>query len=183
MFCAPVPLKVTRFVPCVNVPPLLVKSPATFSVAGGVNVPLVQVSVPLKDKVVVLPVTASVCAVLATVMALNVCVLALPVIACAPVVLLNTTMLDPGVNVPPLLVQSPVKVIVRALASVVKVAPLLIVKLAIAFVSLLTVMGLPLEITTKSPAAGSCPQSHLLASLQFPADGPPCEVQVTAAAA
>jgi hypothetical protein len=71
------------------------------------KIPALNVKLELSTNVVVLPPTLSVCPVLFTVMLLNVCVTALPLIDCAAVVLLNVTVPAPGVNVPPLFVQSP----------------------------------------------------------------------------
>jgi len=125
--CAPLPLNVTVPVPAVNVdavaadqfPPTLILAPAvnvpavnvttpeTVSVGGAVKLPAVNVNPPFTVSVVVLPPTLSTCPVLFTVMLLNVCVTAVPLIDCPAVVLLNVTVPAPGVNVPPLFVQSP----------------------------------------------------------------------------
>ena len=74
--------------------------------------PLVIVSVPFKVNVAVVPPTANVLLVLSTVSALKVCMAAVPLIFWSAVVLLNTTVPVPGVNVPPLLVQPPVTLVV-----------------------------------------------------------------------
>ena len=107
-------LKTTVPDPGVNVPSLLVQSPPVLLMVVAVpalNVPLVKVSNPPMFNVVVLPPTVSDLEVLATVIALNVWALAVPLIFWSAVVLLNTTVPEPGVNVPSLLVQSPVTLV------------------------------------------------------------------------
>ena len=72
-FRAPVLLKVTMPAPGVKVVPVArVQSPATFIVAGAVNVPAVRVKVPFRSSWVVLPPVFSVCPVLLTVRLLKV---------------------------------------------------------------------------------------------------------------
>ena len=100
-------------------PPFKTK-PTKLTVPGAVNVPAVIVNVPFKVNVKGLPIE-SVWPDFSTVMLLNVKG-PLPLIACAPVVLLNTTVLEPGVNVPPLLVQFPA-LTVNVLVSPNKVLP------------------------------------------------------------
>src|SRR5882724_6440134 len=102
-------MNVTVPLPGVNVPPLLVQSPPTFmnEAVPAANVPDVNVMFPLRVSVPVLPPTLSVCAVLATVIPLNVWLAIVPLMACAAVMLLNVTVLEPGVKITPLLVQSP----------------------------------------------------------------------------
>ena len=103
------------FAPAVNVPAVNVAFPLIFSVAGAVKLPVVSVKL-LTVSAVVLPLTLRVVpADLAIVTLLNVCEAAMPLIACAPVPL-NVTVLVPGVNVPPLFIQSP-PLTVRALVS------------------------------------------------------------------
>jgi len=94
-------------VPAVNVPAVSVVAPVIVIVGGAAKSPAVNVNAPFTVSDVVLPPTLSVCPVLFTVMLLNVCVTAVPLIACPAVVLLNVTVPAPGVNVPPLFVQSP----------------------------------------------------------------------------
>ena len=138
--CAPVPLNVTvplpavnvaarafvqlpaalMLVPAVNVPAVSVTLPFTVSVAGAVKLPVVCVKL-LTVKVVVLPPTLKVCpAVLAIVKLKNVWEAAVPWMDWAPVPL-KETVADPGVNVPPLLVQFPLTLI--WLLSLANVAP------------------------------------------------------------
>src|SRR5712664_3335019 len=92
-----------------NVPPLLVQLPATLiAVAVPLSkVPEVNVIEPFSVSVVVLPPTASICAVFATVMPLKVWVVAEPFMFCPAPVFVKLTTLEAGVKVAPLLVQSP----------------------------------------------------------------------------
>ena len=102
-------MNVTVLAPGVKFPPLLVQLPPTFMnvAVPASNVPDVNVIFPLRVSVPVLPPTLSVCAVLATVMPLKVWLAIVPLIACAAAVLLKVTVLEPGVKVALLLVQSP----------------------------------------------------------------------------
>jgi hypothetical protein len=115
-----VPLNRTVPVPGINVPPLFVQFDPTLTVAAvpTSNVPVVNVIDPFSVSVVVPPPTLSVCPDLSTAILLNVCAAAVPLIACAPVVLLNVTVFAPGVNVPPLFVQSPATEILPAAVTV-----------------------------------------------------------------
>ena len=107
MFWLPALLNVTVPDPGVNVPPLLVQSPDTLILEAVPAVKLVpepNVRV-LRFNVVVEPPMVR-ALVLAVVILLNVWLAALPLMFWLPA-LLNVTVPDPGVNVPPLLVQSP----------------------------------------------------------------------------
>ena len=128
----------------VNVPPLLVQFPPTYMFAPAVRVvPLAIDTAPLKSRVagavklpvvkvreaalsvVVDPDTDSVWpAVFSTAIALKVWLVAVPLMAALEP--LNVTVPEPGVNVPPLLVQLPARVIF--LLFVVNDAPLFMVK-------------------------------------------------------
>jgi hypothetical protein len=109
--CAVPLLNVTVLDPGLNVPPLFIQSPAMLMAVAvpAENVPDVNVTSELIVRVVVLPPTLNICPALFTVRLLNVCDIAVPLIACAAVVLTKFTVLapTPGVNMPPLLVQSP----------------------------------------------------------------------------
>src|SRR5947208_16713595 len=103
------PLKITVLeAPGVNVP-VLAQSPATFKVVivPAAKVPAVILRLPFRVSVVVLPPPDSVWPVLLTVRLLKVWLAAVPLMFCAAVVLLKVIVDDPGVNVPPLLVQLP----------------------------------------------------------------------------
>ena len=93
--------------PAVKVP-LLLKLPLTVSVAGAVKVPELIVS-PEAVMAVVLPPTVNVCPVLPKVKVLNVWLEAVPFMACEADVLLKLTVVFACVNVPPLFVQLPPK--------------------------------------------------------------------------
>lgn len=112
MLCpAVVLLKVTLLDPGVNVPPLLVQLPGRLIavIEPAANVPEVSVIAPLRVRVAVLATPVNDPAPLFTAKLLKVWIAAEPVklFAVAPS---NVTRPDPGVNVPPLLVQLPAAV-------------------------------------------------------------------------
>src|ERR1051326_2109952 len=128
MLCAAAALlNVTVPVPGVNVPPLFVQFPAILMAEAvpASNVPAERVIAPFNVSVVVLPPTVSVCPDLFTVILLNVWLAEVPFIFCETDVLLNVTVLVPGVNVPPLLVQFPPTAILKLFASSVVPLPML----------------------------------------------------------
>lgn len=94
---------------------MLVKVPVMLTVAGAENVPEFNVN-ESNVSAVVLPEHESICADLVIVMTLNVCEAAVPWIAWSEEVLRKLTMLDAGVNVAPLFVQFPRRLILMTLA-------------------------------------------------------------------
>src|SRR2546429_2208458 len=103
----PVPLKTTLPAPGVN-EPLLLQFPLMLTVDAvpTSKVPVVMVK-SCAVRLVVPPATLRIWAVLLTVILLKVWVTAVPWIFCPAPVFWNVTVLVPGVNVPPLLIQLP----------------------------------------------------------------------------
>ena len=90
---------------CVAVPAMF---PATVMILPpSANVPAVKLIFPFTATAVVLPATDNVCPLLSTVRLLKVLLTEVPLIACAPAALLKVTVPEPGIKVPPLLVQLP----------------------------------------------------------------------------
>src|SRR2546422_540466 len=129
MACAPAPSNVTVFEPGVNVPPLLVQSPAAVilvpavrvpalnsvlpfmsSVAGAVKLPSVIVRLLVVMLVVLPPVLSAFAPLLLTVKLLKVWLEAVPLIDWLTELPSKVTVPEPGVKVPPLLVQLPAAV-------------------------------------------------------------------------
>ena len=107
MVCAEEPVNATVPLLAVKLPPSL-QFPLTLMVVfvPELNVPEVIVR-SFAFMVAVLPPMLKVCAVFATVIALNVWVAAVPLIDCAAVILSKVIIPAVGANVAPLLVQSP----------------------------------------------------------------------------